>query len=75
MSKERAPYRTANHLLKNARDPATMDAAIPVHEVIQVSRKELEQEHIHLMARIQQLRRLLGFPPLATGSQLRRQHE
>lgn len=44
-------------------------------DIIQVSRKELEQEHIHLMARIQQLRRLLGFPPLPTGSQRRRQHE
>lgn len=44
-------------------------------DTILVSRKELEQEHIHLMARIQQLRKLLGFPPLPTGSQLRRQRE
>lgn len=51
----------------------TLDVGPP--SIIQVSRSELEQEHIHLMARIQQLRRLLGFPPLPTGSQLRRQRE
>lgn len=70
MSEERTPYTT---LLKDCTNPVTMDVGPP--EVVTVSRRELEQEHVHLMARIQQLRRLLGFPPLPTGSQLRRQHK
>jgi hypothetical protein len=68
MSETRAPY-----LLKPDANHVIMDAGPP--DIITVSRKELEQEHIHLMARIQQLRRLLGFPPLPTGSQQRKQHE
>lgn len=61
------------YLLNPTANHATMEARPP--DVIEVSRRELEQEHIHLMARVQQLRRLLGFPPLPTGKQLRRQHE
>ena len=61
------------NLLQTLCKPDTMDVGPP--ETILVSRKELEQEHIHLMARLQQLRRLLGFAPLPTGSQRRRQHE
>ena len=64
----RIPY-----LLQSYGESDIMDAEPP--DIIQVSRKELEQEHIHLMARIQQLRRLLGFPPLPTGSQQRKQNE
>lgn len=59
------------YLLQPDINAATMDAEPP--DIIQVSRKELEQEHVHLMARVQQLRRLLGFPPLPTGRELRRQ--
>ena len=65
-------YKEQN-LLQTLCNPDTMDAGPP--DVVLVSRKELEQEHIHLMARLQQLRRLLGFAPLPTGSQRRRQHE
>lgn len=73
MSEERATYLVRDNLLQRPREPVTMETGPP--DIIEVSRKELEQEHIHLMARIQQLRRLLGFPPLPTGSQLRRQRE
>lgn len=73
MSETRPPYTVTDTLLQQEPTCCNMDAGPP--EIIQVSRKELEQEHVHLMARIQQLRRLLGFPPLSTGSQLRRQHE
>lgn len=73
MSEVREIYGVDNNLLQSSGNPATMEQGPP--DAIQVSRKELEQEHIHLMARIQQLRRLLGFPPLPTGSQRRRQHE
>lgn len=41
--------------------------------IILVSRKELETEHSILLARIQQLRRLLGLPLLCTGKQTRKQ--
>jgi len=61
------------NLLQTLCKPDTMDVGPP--EAILVSRRELEQEHIHLMARLQQLRRLLGFAPLPTGSQRRRAHE
>lgn len=70
---ERVRYVANDNLLQETLARATMDAGPP--DTVQVSRKELEQEHIHLMARIQQLRRLLGFPPLLTGSQLRRQQK
>lgn len=42
-------------------------------ESVQVSRAELEHEHLHLLARLHQLRRLLGYPPLLTGKKLRQQ--
>lgn len=73
MTEQREIYAVDNNLLRRAENACTMDGKPP--DVIVVSRRELEQEHVHLMARIQQLRRLLGFPPLPTGSQLRRQHE
>lgn len=72
MSEQAARY-VIQTLLKPDINHATIDEGPP--ETVSVSRRELEQEHVHLMARIQQLRRLLGFPPLPTGSQLRRQHE
>jgi len=37
-----------------------------------ISRKELEQEHSILIARVQQVRRLLGYSPLPTGKQKRK---
>lgn len=43
-------------------------------EMIQVSRADLEHEHLHLLARLHQLRRLLGYPPLLTGKHLRQAH-
>lgn len=43
--------------------------------MIQVSRAELEYEHNHLLARLHQLRKLLGYPVLMTGKQIRKQHE
>ncbi len=36
-----------------------------------VERRELEQEHTSLLARLHQLRRLLGYPPLMTGKMRR----
>lgn len=42
-------------------------------ETVQVSRAELEQERRHLVGRLQQLNRLLGYPPLLTGKEQRRQ--
>ena len=41
--------------------------------MIPVSRAELELEHTHLLGRVQQIRRLLGLPPLLTGKQARRE--
>lgn len=40
---------------------------------VKIARCELELEHTHLLGRIQQLRRLLGYTPLPTGKQLRRE--
>lgn len=36
-----------------------------------VDRSELEQEHTNLLARLHQLRRLLGYPQLMTGKMRR----
>jgi hypothetical protein len=41
------------------------------HDMIVVSRNDLETEHRQLLSRIQQLRRLLGYDPLPTGKQQR----
>lgn len=68
MSEQRAAY--AN-LLQSPCKPDTLDTG-PPGEIL-VSRKELEQEHTHLLGRLQQLRRLLGYQPLPTGKQLRRE--
>ena len=65
-------YRTAiDTLLQSSQNGDNMDAGPP--DTIQVSRKELEQEHTHLLGRLQQLRRLLGYQPLPTGKQIRRE--
>lgn len=42
-------------------------------DYVKVSLAELEREHSLLIARIHQLRRLLGYPPLLTGKEQRRQ--
>lgn len=42
-------------------------------ETIPVPRKNLETEHRQLLSRLAELRRLLGYPPLMTGKQKRRQ--
>lgn len=47
---------------------ATMDC-----EYVQVSRQSLETEHRQLLSRLHEVRRLLGYPPLLTGKERRRQ--
>lgn len=70
---ERAKYRTTiDTLLQRDTEYAKINDKPP--ETIQVSRRELEQEHTHLLGRLQQLRRLLGYQPLPTGKQLRREY-
>ena len=64
---------TTQALLIPEANRATMDAGPP--SVVVVSRTELESEHNLLLARIHQLRRLLGYPVLMTGKQARKQHE
>lgn len=72
MSEQAVQYRTATPL-QSGNNNAIMDAEPP--DIIQVSRAELEHEHNHLLARLHQLRRLLDYPPLITGKQMRKQHE
>lgn len=59
-----------NYLVQTEQKHDTMGARPPV---IQVARTELEQEHMYLLGRVQQLRRLLGYQPLPTGKQVRRE--
>lgn len=74
MTEHRVPYLVAqSNLLQTSDKPDTIGIGPP--EAITVSRVELETEHNHLLARIHQLRRLLGYPVLLTGKQARRQHE
>lgn len=63
--------RREQYLLKPCSNHVTIDAGSP--DTIMVSRAELEREHGNLLARVQQLRRLLGWAPLPTSSELRRQ--
>ena len=42
------------------------------HDIICISRKDLETEHSILLARIHQVRRILGLTPLETGKQQRK---
>lgn len=42
---------------------------------VKVTRAELEQEHSILIARVNQIRRQLGYPPLLTGKEVRRQQQ
>lgn len=65
MSEAPVPY-----LLQTVDNHDTIKSRSP--DIILVSRAELEQEHTHLLGRLQQLRRLLGYQPLPTGKQLRR---
>lgn len=68
MSEQRGEYQT---VLDN---PVQMcDTLTDALSYVKVSRAELEQEHTHLLGRLQQLRRLLGYTPLPTGKQLRRE--
>ena len=55
----------------NAPDAAPPAAEDSAHIV--VSRAALELEHRLLLARVQQLRELLGLDPLLTGKQQRKQ--
>lgn len=64
---ERVEYRVLQSLDK----PAMIEQETP--DVIPVKRADLEKEHSNLIARIHQLRRLLGYPPLPTGKQIERQ--
>lgn len=61
------------YLLQTLDKGDTIDKGPP--DIVMVSRAELESEHNHLLARIHQLRKLLGYPTLMTGKQARRQHE
>lgn len=61
------------YLLNPTANHATMDAGPP--DIIVVSRSELESEHNHLLARLHQVRRLLNYPVLMTGKQMRKRHE
>lgn len=43
-------------------------------ELVLVARKDLAKEHDLLIARLHQLRRLLGYPALMTGKRKRNAH-
>lgn len=45
------------------------------NDMIAVSRAELQHEHDWLIARLHKLRRKLGYPPLQTGKQQRREQD
>lgn len=67
MSEQREQY-TVQALLKHDTNHATLDV-----DKIVVSRAEIEKEHSLLIARLHQLRRWLGYPPLLTGKEIERQ--
>jgi hypothetical protein len=46
--------------------------AATIEPVVVVPRRSLEMEHRQLIARLQELRKLLGYPPLLTGKERRR---
>lgn len=58
--------------LQSANECAKID--LQATDTISVSRAELDKEHSLLIARLHQLRRLLGYPPLPTGKEARRAH-
>lgn len=60
----------ANSLLKPIDKYATIKQEQQTERFL-VDRSELEYEHNHLLARLHQLRRLLGYPPVMTGKKLR----
>lgn len=62
---------TVQYLLQSTRNSATMEAAAA--DTVEVSRADLDKEHSLLLARIHQIRRLLGYPPLMTGKEIERQ--
>jgi hypothetical protein len=71
LSEVKAPYETRANLLQNLCKPDKIDA--DTAETITVSRRELEEERRHLLGRLQQLHKLLGYPPIMTGKEQRRQ--
>lgn len=66
MSEERTDYKTCLH------NPVQSCDTITVADHIIVTRAELEHERRHLLGRLQQLHKLLGYPPLLTGKEQRR---
>jgi hypothetical protein len=71
-------YDSGGNKLSEEKTPYTaIDNACTIRDApyVNVPRAELEQEHTHLMGRLQQLRRLLGYTPLPTGKQLRREQQ
>lgn len=50
------------------------EAKLPVQEYIIGTRIDLEKEHSVLLARVQQIRQQLGWEPIQTGRQQRKQH-
>lgn len=63
----------AHNLLQTLCKHDTIDLA--KQGVIVLNRKDLEEEHNVLLARVHQLRRILDYPTLMTGKQQRRAHE
>lgn len=61
---------SATNLLKSIDIRATM-AEERRTERFTVDRCELEEEHLILLRRLHQLRRLLGYPPILTGKKRR----
>jgi hypothetical protein len=55
-------------LLNVAAEPDTLEP-----ETVSIPRTELEMEHRWLLARLHRLRQQLGYPPLPTGKEQRRQ--
>ncbi len=65
---------SATNLLKSV-DKYDMMQQERQQQRFMVDRYELEKEHSNLLERLHQLRRLLGYPPLATGKANRRDQE
>lgn len=66
---ERILYGTAAGVLK----PETNSVTLGPEPYVKVSRQSLETEHRQLLSRLQEVRRLLGYSPLMTGKERRRQ--
>lgn len=59
------------YLLKDCANPVTIDTGLP--ETVTVSRADLEIERRHVLGRLRWLNEKLGYPPILTGKERRRQ--